>query len=136
MTKLYSKLASTIQARLNCIKAGNAEWEEKHSGYIEDMASNYLPRGSGIDSGCQVDLDRSTGERIVILSSFHCMNDNGIYYDGWGDFTVTITASLTRGIDVDVKSRNNSNYILFRKHDLGDYLQQTFDYALRQEVNQ
>ena len=101
---LYRELASAIQARKNCaekkpvsvpipdangIATGfapsdemvNPEWFEKWSDTIERLA-DLLPHGSGIDSGCQIDLDKSHAEKLVIHTSFHHMDESGYMMDG------------------------------------------------------
>lgn len=123
---LYQELATIVDARLRCEKVGNAEWYEKHTEVIEHIEKNFLPSGSGIDSGCKIDLAKSTGEKIVITSSYHTMDDNGMYA-GWIDFTVTITASLQFGLNLSIKGN-------FGKHqDLKDYLHEVFSTDLTAE---
>ncbi len=131
--KLYRHLASTIDAYHTCVKAGNETWEYNHHAVICQIANNHLPHGSGIDSGCEVDLQCSSGERIVITSSYHCMNENGMY-DGWADFTVTVKASLVHTLDMTVKSANGCSK-QFAKYDLGDYLHDVFYTSLTEEVD-
>src|SRR5208282_6628161 len=101
---LYSELASTVQARLNCIAAHNEEWEAKladaeqcraqataasfpyftnckdcrlcdprtpqpppqpHEEHILSLVEDYMPSGSGFDSGTKIDLDRSHADKHV-----------------------------------------------------------------------
>jgi hypothetical protein len=112
-------LAGSIAARQNCIDMSNIEWREKHSETIDALAE-FLPSGSGIDSGTKIDLDRSHSERIVLTTSFHHMHNSGVY-DGWTDHTVVILPSFT-GITVDVRGRN--------RNDIKDYLSETFYHAL------
>jgi len=123
MTKLYQSTASKIQARLNCEKNGNAKWFEIHTDSLEQIQHDRLPSGSGIDSGCVIDLDKSTGEKIIINSAYHAMDEVG-YYDGWINFTVTITPSFVSGIDMTISGR-------FGKYaDVKDYLFDVFYDAL------
>jgi hypothetical protein len=56
-TKLYTHLASLVQARLNCIESQNDEWLAKHQDRIESLVKEYLPSGSGFDSGTKLDLE-------------------------------------------------------------------------------
>ena len=101
--KVYQEIASLIIAIDNCNQAGNFEWMEKHESRIEEIAKNYLPSGSGFDSGSTVNIGDSTGNRIVIDSSYHHMNENG-YYDGWTDMTIIVTPSLAFGFDIKIKA--------------------------------
>src|SRR5208282_4608245 len=98
---LYSELASTVQARLNCIAAHNAdgrlnwpeEWEAKHEEHILSLVEDYMPSGSGFDSGTKIDLDRSHADKLVFNTAYHHMNESGMY-DGWTEHTVTVLPSL------------------------------------------
>jgi len=63
-------LAGRIAARLNCIASGNDEWRQKHTDAIVDLCLEILPSGSGLDSGCTINLDRSTSERIIIDTAY------------------------------------------------------------------
>jgi hypothetical protein len=116
---LYKILASTIDAFHRCEKTGNTEWRENHYRTIQRIQDNYLPSGSGIDSGCQIDVEKSTGEKLVIKSSYHTMNENG-YYGRWIDFTVTVKASLQFGLDMQIKGAFGHD------QDLKDYLHDVF----------
>ncbi len=124
--RVYQHLASAIIARLNCLASGNTEWKIKHEQNIEQIARDLLPSGAGIDSGSHVDLDRSNGDRIVITTSYHHMNDGG-YYDGWTEHTVSVRPSfLSNGIDVAISGRN--------RNDIKDYLCDTFLTSLAETV--
>lgn len=118
-------LASCINARANCEKSGNQEWFEKHTERIEYIQENYLPSGSGLDSGCTVNLDKSTDKRIVIDTSFHHMNEVGMY-DGWTDHTVILTPSFIGKMDIRITGRDRNR--------IKDYLHDTFYFALKEVV--
>jgi hypothetical protein len=126
---LYKELAGTIQARLNCEKMGNWEWFSMHEKKIDDMARSHLPSGSGIDSGCTIDIEKSTGNRIVIDSSYHTMSDMG-YYGRWIDFTVTVKPDLICDFTLTISGKFG------RDQDLKDYLYDTFDMALRHMIGE
>lgn len=121
---LYSVLASAIQARKNCQERNNQEWFETWTRQIENLVENHMPGGSGIDSGTKIDLARCHAEKLVFYAPYHHMNDNG-FYDGWTEHTITVTPSFT-GINLRVSGRN--------RNDIKDYLYETFDYALSQEI--
>lgn len=105
---LYRILAGKIAARQACQNDPiRQEWYRKHSEAIDAIARNLLPSGSGIDGGTKVDLDRSTGERIVLTAGFHHMNDAGMY-DGWTEHNITITPSLLFTMHVHVSGRNRN----------------------------
>lgn len=128
--KLYQEIACLIIARDNCLKSNpvNQEWFDKHTDNLEYIERNILPSGSGIDSGCKFNLQKSTRNKIVIDSSFHCMDENG-YYDGWIDFTVIIKPNLLSEIDLNIIGKFGKN------QDLKDYLYETFSYELTRNYN-
>ena len=66
-----------------------------------------LPSGSGFDAGTQIDLDKSTPEKIVLNTAFHHMNDGG-YYDGWTEHTVTVRPSFLWDFDIRVGGRDRN----------------------------
>ena len=123
--KNYQKLASCFNAYNNCVKSGNKEWEEKHSDTVESIIKN-LPHGSGIDGNTQFEWEKSNDNKLVISSEYHVMDENGMY-DGWINFTLTVTPSWN---DIDIAIKGN-----FGKHqELKDYLFDTFYYALTEEI--
>jgi hypothetical protein len=124
--KLYQAIAMKIGARLNCIQSGNDAWVDRHEEDILKLADE-LPHGSGIDGENEIDLSKSTGEKIVIHTSFHHMNENGMY-DGWTGHTLTITASLYNGYYMKISGRN--------RNDIKDYLHECFSYDLNREVEE
>jgi len=124
--KLYQELAAAIQARKNCDTATprNTEWFDKWTDRINELV-DLLPSGSGIDCGTKIDLDASHAEKIVLYTSYHHMNDGG-YYNGWTEHTITVTPSF-REINLRISGRN--------RNDIKEYLYETFEYALTQQVN-
>src|SRR5689334_20304154 len=89
---LIQEISSLIEARENCKRTNNTEWYEKHTERLAQL-EDYLPSGSGIDSGTKIDLERSTSARVVLTFSYHHMNDCGMY-DGWTDHSAIITPSF------------------------------------------
>ena len=89
---LYQHIASLLIARQNCIANGNTEWESNHSSSLESL-QDFLPSGSGFDSGTTIDIDTVEDSRgvpcIVLSTSYHHMNECGMYC-GWSEHTVTI----------------------------------------------
>ena len=113
---LYQQLATRIDAFHRCAETDNAEWYEKHLDAILAMV-DYLPHGSGIDGDTRIDLERSNGNKIIITSQYHAMDDNG-YYDGWIDFTITVKPSLMFGIELNITGNFG------RYQDIKAYLEQ------------
>jgi len=126
-SKLYKHLANTIQARLNCINSDNDTWEIKHSERLKDIQDNLLPSGSGFDNGTTIDLDMSSGEKLVFSTAFHHMNDGGMY-DGWTEHSVIVTASLLSDFNIRVTGKN--------RNDIKEYISEQFGYILGQEYIQ
>jgi len=125
MTKLYQQIPSTINARQNCESSGNSDWYDKHGCLLDHMERNYLPSGSGIDSGCTLIKDRC--DVIVIESSYHVMNDGG-YYTHWIDFKVTVRPSLQFNFELTITGAFGKD------QDIKDYLYDLFNEVMNQEV--
>ncbi len=132
--KLYQKIAQIADARNTCAQADIIKktndgelWEDRHEESLIELTNNYLPSGSGIDSGCEIDLKKSGQNKIVINSSYHAMNEHG-YYDGWYDFKVTVKSHLILEIDLKITGK-------FGKYgDVKEYLYDIFHHALLQEI--
>jgi hypothetical protein len=121
---LYRELASAIRARQNCQASNNTEWLDKHSDTIKTLV-DLLPSGAGWNEGTKIDLDASHANKIVLYGSYQHMDEFG-YYDGWTEHTITVKSSLTSDIDIRISGSN--------RNDIKDYLYQTFEYALKQDV--
>ena len=100
-----------------------ASYEE----WITRLVREYLPYGSGIDAGVELDLNASSAERIVLVSSFHMLNDGG-YYIGWWDFKVTITPSMVLDFNIRVSSCQKDKRLL------RPYIAELFSDSLSQVV--
>jgi hypothetical protein len=118
---LIQEIASCVDARLTCIKRGNTEWESNHTLTLKTIEKDLLSSGSGIDCGTRIDLDRSTGNKVVLILSFHHMDDNGMYC-GWTEHTLTVKPHLIHDIDLTISGRN--------RNDIKDYLHETYRYNL------
>ena len=121
---LYQEIAHKVLAYHNCIDSDNGDWEEKHREWLLQTAKGG-PSGSGIDCGTKIDLDKSTGEKLVFDCSYHHMNENGMY-DGWTEHTITVTPSLAFGYHIKISGRN--------RNDIKEYLHEIYGYWLSQEV--
>lgn len=127
---LYQKLACLILAHHNCIASGNTEWRDRHEDSISAIIKQFMPSGSGIDSGTSLDLDaclRHPGERLVFTAPFHHMNENGMY-DGWTSHTVIVTPSLWSEFDIRITGKD--------RNDIKKYLHEVFHHALTLEIYQ
>jgi len=129
-TTVYREIAQRVQAMKNCEKSGNDEWCSKHSDALDNL-EGYLPSGSGLDSGTGIDKDRTTPNKIVLESTYHCMNENGMY-DGWIDFDVIVTPSFNE-IDLDIKGFFSQRH--YKYANIKDYLYEIFDTALTHKID-
>jgi hypothetical protein len=124
--KVYQQIASCLQAIENCRKSNNQEWLARHAETIKNIVREYLPHGSGIDGENTFDFDGSEPNRLVFGTSFHHMNDGGMY-DGWTDHTVVVTPDLATGFDLHVTGRD--------RNEIKEYLAECFGQALDQDVS-
>jgi hypothetical protein len=124
MTKIYSKIAMLVSARIQCEKTGNTEWFNNHTERISEMVSENLPSGSGFDLGTTLDLNLSTADHLVFYTSFHHMYVG--MYDGWTEHMVTVTPSLANGFNLRITGRN--------RNDIKEYIGQLFTETLNQEM--
>ena len=67
--KLYKELAILVGAIHNCEDSGNEEWLDKHTERLEMLVENYMPKGSGYNSGTALDVDSSTDEKLIFHTS-------------------------------------------------------------------
>jgi hypothetical protein len=108
-------IAATVGALQRCEKDGN-DFAVKHRELLEYIERNLLPRGAGIDSGTTIAYSRCTDEKLVLLTSYHHMNDGGMY-DGWTEHTVTVRAGFN-GLLITISGPN--------RNEIKDYLHETF----------
>ena len=121
--KVYEKLAESFTAFQSCIKFNNI-WSEKWSQTIEKIQSDYLPSGSGIDSGTVFDYGLSKPDCLVLITGFHHMNKTGMYTH-WTEHTIRAYPNFVSGIKMTISGRNDN--------DIKEYLYEVFFDALTQE---
>ena len=125
--KLYQRIAELLTARANCEASGNAEWHRRHTECLLSLVKKYMPSGSGLNSGTQIDLSLSKPNKIDFDTSFHHMDGNG-FYDGWTDHSVTVTPDFVSQINLRITGRN--------RNDIKDYLHDVFLTALTREIDE
>ena len=139
---LFEVFSNAIQARQNCAEKMDGlnpnavtadvpmsenqwhqtkEWFDTWTERAKQLCKDFMPHGSGIDNGVQIDLDHSHADKLVFHTAYHHMNDAG-YYDGWTEHTVTVTPSLSNRYNIRIGGRN--------RNDIKDYLHEEFDYSL------
>ncbi len=123
---LYKHIASALIAIENCRKDGNNEWFARHNSRLDHIERNYLPSGSGVDSGTKIDREKSRENRIVLTTAVHHMNEHGSY-NGWTDHEVIITPDLFFDFNVRITGRD--------RNDIKDYLGGVFSSALSEEID-
>lgn len=123
---VIQKLAGTIGAYKNCLVNKSQEWQDKHMTEIMRIQDNNLPHGSGIDNGCQINVEKSTSDKVVIRTSFHHMDENG-GYDGWTNHTLTIKPGF-QGISMNISGSDRNG--------IKDYLFEIFESALTEEIKE
>lgn len=121
---LIAKIANTVEAYKNCCKDHN-DYADIHYETLKMIEKEHLPHGSGIDSGCEIDIDKSNGGKVIINTSFHHMDENG-FYDGWTEHNVIVTPSFY-GFHTKVTGKD--------KNMIKDYLVDEFYDALIKEVD-
>jgi hypothetical protein len=113
---VYSRIASLLVAIANCEKSGNAEWRLKHKDTIEGLVREHMPSGSGFDAGTTLDFGNSSANKLVFVTAFHHMNDQGGYC-GWSYHGVIVTPTFS-GVNVRVTGRD--------KRDIKSYICEVF----------
>lgn len=129
--KLYRTLAQVVGAYIRC-KAdaekgddGKREWMHKHRDRIHELTKAHMPSGSGFDAGTNLDLGESTEEKLIFHTSFHHMDDGGMY-DGWTTHKVVVIPSLAFNYRLRIGGVN--------KRDIKTYISDTFHECLDREV--
>lgn len=123
---LAQHIAGKVAAYHNC-----AEHPDKYPGWMARYkaaalaATDYLPSGSGIDSGPTLDIQASSAERLVIDLSYHHMDAHG-GYDGWTDHRITVRPSLIHTVKLTISGQDRNG--------TKDYLYEIYQYALTQPL--
>jgi len=122
-TKLISRIYRILQAKENCKKANNQNWIDNHEFTLFELERNFLPHGSGIDSGCII--DREFKENKVTLNvPYHNMDENG-FYCGWSDFKIIVKPEFD-SLDIKIIGKD--------KFYVKDYLYDLFYTCLNKEI--
>ena len=120
--KTYERIALLGDALNTCEKKDNTLWADRHREELETIEKDYLPMGSGIDSGCKI--VSADGNKIVISTAFHHMDQNG-YYDGWTEHNIIVKPSLIYNFNISITGTNKNN--------IKEYLTDLFRSKLDQE---
>jgi hypothetical protein len=118
-------IAMVVSAIKNCQKTGNTEWEQSHTKKLKSLVSEYLPHGSGLDGIVEVDIEKSSENKVVINIEYHHMDEMG-GYDGWTNHSLTCTPSFIHGVDIRITGKD--------RNQLKEYLVDLFSEHLLKEV--
>ncbi len=121
-------IATAVVALRNCEASDRnmADAADSWSDLLDTIEREFLPSGSGFDSGTTIDRERTDDRTIVLDTSFHHMNGDGMY-DGWTEHTVYIRATFN-GPDISSISGRDRN-------DIKDYIGESVLYGLSVAVN-
>lgn len=121
---LYQFIAECLTALPNAENSGNHGLVDRWKAALA-QCDGMLPRGDGFDNGSVIVKAESDGNKIVIATSYHHV-ENG-YYDGWTEHRVTVRPSLAHGIDLSVSGRD--------RNEVKGYIAETFGVCLRREID-
>jgi hypothetical protein len=110
-------MAALLCAVKNCQERNNTLWEDRHNTLLSWMVQHAMPSGGGFDGGTMLDRARSNEDRLVFVTSFHHMNEDG-FYDGWTEHEIFVTPSLLHGFDLRITGKN--------KREIKDYIAESF----------
>lgn len=119
----FRRIASAVAAYRNCLARETAtnQREKLHLGAVYTIVESGGPSGSGFDVGTQIDMESSTGERLIFTTAYHHMSEHG-YYQTWTEHRVTVRPSLVHGFTVTVNGPNRNG--------IKDYIAVTFRHWL------
>jgi hypothetical protein len=100
--EVYRRIARAVSGRAFCLETGRVDLADNHRDTAWKVVEDYLPHGSGFDAGVELDLEQSTEDKLVFHTDFHYMDENGSYL-AWVRFNITVTTSLSYGINVEVE---------------------------------
>lgn len=103
-------------------------------GRVETIEGLVLPFGSGMDNGCEIDIENSKPDSIIIDSGFHCMNDDG-YYCGWVHARFTFKPSFLYGIVAECEVTSDSTDDRDRQESACEEMQTRIIHALNSEIS-
>lgn len=127
-TTIIHRIAAELSRLANCERALDNGQDHHRVNRDDALAKldelqSLLPSGSGFDAGTQIDLERSTPEKIVFNTSFHHMDEAG-FYSGWTEHDVTVLPSFVHGLDIRVSGRDRNG--------IKDYIAEAMHHVLTQ----
>jgi hypothetical protein len=114
---VLAALVSRVQAWENCTRWIKERPESQqhyermaasHRMAADYIANEFLPSGSGFDAGTSVDWAMSKGDSLVLMTSFHHMNDVGMY-DGWTEHLIKVVPCYVGFPALKITGRNRND---------------------------
>ena len=128
---MYQVIARKIWAMKNCLKSDNDQWYQKHKEAVENLVKDHFPHGSGIDAGFgEFDYDKCTDKKLVFCCEYHFMDEHG-FYDGWYHFKITVTPSLSYGLQLKV-----GTLARMRSHGIDEHLAEMYHDVFTMKVDE
>ena len=124
------ELSGIIPAYRRCVADGNEKWENRHGSILGWIKDQFLPQGSGFNSGTFYDTERSNRDRLVFTTWFYHMNQWGMYTH-CREYTVKVTPCFGPGDKFDVEVHGVGRGWQ-RDHAIMDYIGEVFYRALEQ----
>lgn len=122
--KLYQEIAVLITSIQNCYKAKNHEWAKRHIATINKLVADFMPSGSGLDTGTKMD-HMSEPNTLIFNTAYHHMNESG-FYDGWTEHKIIVKPSLAFGMEMRITGQD--------RNDIKEHLHEVYREALEQVI--
>ena len=116
--------ASMIQIKFR------SEYEYEHD--LCTLVKYWMPHGSGIDCGTELDIVKSTGTKLIFTFDYHHMDSNG-YYCGWSSHKLIVTPDF-ENFSMKIIGQHPSR----QRHstqNFHDYLYDTYSHALQRKYS-
>lgn len=127
LARLLASRIRTINWHVkNDTKGARSEPYRRNIEEVEELCKGFMPSGSGFDSGTRFWFDGSKPNRLIFVTSFHHMNDVGMY-DGWTEHRVTVLAEFD-GMEIVVGGRDRNG--------IKDHIAETFQQALQEQITE
>lgn len=123
---MQRKLIEIIGERLETLARPEIKEDlrQRYEEELERLARDFLPSGSGFNSGSEIDLDASGPRRLTITTGFHHMTESG-FYDGWTYHKAIATPAFV-SFDLRITGRDRNG--------IKDYIAETMRHALSLEI--
>ena len=103
--KLYNTFAYLAANYHEPYSPNDAKAERKAR--ADELAEEFLPSGSGFDSGSSFDIEASNGDKLILYTKYHHMVEG--VYTKWTEHKVIVTFSMAYGLIVKVQGSNYRN---------------------------